>query len=272
MASIEKITKQELKAILKEIYKDVDDLGASSIRYWIIRIFTGETVGSKQVDHHVQDHVIEKVRGSAVKSGKYIFVERQEARGFDFSIQRNPSYRLNTQLQFTNYLTAAILAVTCYYIAYPIIHDKKPDVKSGTDSTVTSIKKTSDTTKPVTALSARVVTVYLENTKKEIATITRFSLGGTDSVYYLLFLDGKNGSYGDRYDGFNFESREQMKHFISFLGDTEIKHDLTERVSGKSNDGKNLTIMWLGKELVVYVNHGPYMRCLPSTLKALNVL
>jgi|SRR5450432_3083708 len=155
--TVVEINKKQLKEISKNIRRDVKNLGASSIRYWIIRHYTGEAVGSKQAEHKVQDHIIEKVRGYVVKSGKYIFIERQPTRGFDFSIQINPNYRLNMQIKWSNFITGFILAVTCYYIAYPIIFAKRPDAKPNTENT--TFKKTKDSS----ILTKKVVKEGVEN-------------------------------------------------------------------------------------------------------------
>jgi hypothetical protein len=140
---IKEINKEQLVEILENIYEDVDNLGASAVRYWIIRIIKSEKDGSKQQDYLVQDHVIEKVIGSAVLSGKYIYVRRDHSEHYDFSIQCNPNFELNNTLKRSNNLTTIILGITCIFIGYQACHEVKPN----SDSAPATIKRAYDTTK-----------------------------------------------------------------------------------------------------------------------------
>jgi hypothetical protein len=140
MDPVTKITPSEIASICGRLREDVKQNGSGNVRYWIARDIAKLAEGNIHLVQ-IQDHVIEKVVGTMVRSGEFVFYERKKEHGYDYMIHRNPSFDLNENLKatnlsvqslnllfkITNAITVLIAAVTCFYIASQFYHDVQKD-------------------------------------------------------------------------------------------------------------------------------------------------
>jgi hypothetical protein len=93
---VKDITVTEINDVIGLLRPIIEEKGAAGINYGVrIKLGCGRD--------DMEDHVIDKVRASIMRSGEYISKQRDKSRhGHDYNIFRNPSYALSENARRTN--------------------------------------------------------------------------------------------------------------------------------------------------------------------------
>jgi hypothetical protein len=116
---VKDITVEQINDVIGFLRPIIEEKGAASINYGV-----RTKLGCGRDD--MEDHIIDKVRASIVRSGEYISEQRDKSRhSHDYNIFRNPSYALSENARRTNdwlrISTVVIAFATVVNVAVAII-------------------------------------------------------------------------------------------------------------------------------------------------------